>query len=331
MGCRFHPRQLVLVPPVEEDLGVEVPVPGVKHVGDGQAVSGPDLRDAVESLGQLRPGNRGILNHQIRREAPEGAECLLPALPQGLPLGRIGRPANLAGTGIETETLRPGRVVVQRRIGSVELDDQRGRREQAVADDGGDGPGRVFQGVKDGQQGSDTLGNGHEPHLHLGGDGEAPLRPHHQPHEIVSGGGIAARSPQLHHLPTRENHRESRDVAGRDAVLEAVRPPGVLCNVAPDGAGRLGRRIRSVVKTVRSHRVAQRAVHHSCLDPRDTIGGIHGEDAGHPGSTQHDASLRCRRPGERGECRSRGAPPRRRPPRRSPRAAPPPEAASGTP
>ena len=61
---------------------------------------------------------------------------------------------------------------------------------------------------------------------------------------------------------------ELDDVIGGDAVLEAVRPAGVLGDVAADGAGRLAGGIGDVVQAVRRDRLGEPRVHHAGLERR---------------------------------------------------------------
>ena len=76
---------------------------------------------------------------------------------------------------------------------------------------------------------------------------------------------------------------ELDDVVGGDAVLEAVRPAGVLRDVAAHGARRLARGIGHVVEAVRRDRLGEPRVDHAGLDHGAPAHRVHPEDAVHPG------------------------------------------------
>jgi len=144
-----------------------------------------------------------------------------------------------------------------------------------------------------------------ETHLDRGRHPEAPLGAHEGAHQVVAPLRVDARATQLHDLPVGEHHLQAGDVPRRHAVLQAVRPPGVLGDVAADRARRLGGRVGRVVEAVRTRRFAQPRVHHARLHARDAVLGIEGEDARHTrGADDHGAVARQR---PSGEPRSRAA------------------------
>ncbi len=57
----LHPRELLGVLAVEEDVRVKIAVTRVEDVRDIQTVASPDFLDASQDLGQARPRHRGVL------------------------------------------------------------------------------------------------------------------------------------------------------------------------------------------------------------------------------------------------------------------------------
>ena len=94
-------------------------------------------------------------------------------------------------------------------------------------------------------------------------------------------------------------------MVGGDAVLEAVRPAGVLGDVAAEGAGGLARRIGRVVQAVRRDRLGEPGVDHAGLHHGAAAHRIDREDAVQPGERdEHRVAVgRARRP--RARCRRR--------------------------
>ena len=98
-----------------------------------------------------------------------------------------------------------------------------------------------------------------------------------------------------------ENDLEVGDVIGGDAGLEAVRPAGVLGDVAPDGAGGLARGIGDVLQAVRQHGLREAGVDDTGLDHRAASGRVDVEDAVQPGEGhEHGVAL--------GECTAAESP-----------------------
>ncbi len=54
----MDPLQFVLVPLIEEDQGMEIPVPGVEDVGDRKTVFLADFDDPGQRLGELASSAR---------------------------------------------------------------------------------------------------------------------------------------------------------------------------------------------------------------------------------------------------------------------------------
>ena len=77
---------------------------------------------------------------------------------------------------------------------------------------------------------------------------------------------LALARAQPDHRRVGQHDLELDHVVGGDAVLEAVRPAGVLRHVAADGAGGLARRIGHVVEAVGRHGLGEPGVHHAGLE-----------------------------------------------------------------
>src|SRR5256886_15731031 len=82
LTARFvHARLEARHATVERDVGVEVAVSGVEHVAHREAVRPGDTGDRLEHVRQGGAGDYGILDHEVARQAPHGAEGLLATLP----------------------------------------------------------------------------------------------------------------------------------------------------------------------------------------------------------------------------------------------------------
>ena len=94
-----------------------------------------------------------------------------------------------------------------------------------------------------------------------------PSLPDEQPDQ-VGPPRLAVRRAQRDDRAVGQHHLELDDVVGGDAVLEAVRPAGVLGDVAADGAGRLARGVGDVVQAERRHGLGEPGVDHARAAPR---------------------------------------------------------------
>ena len=86
-------------------------------------------------------------------------------------------------------------------------------------------------------------------------DAERSLGTDDKPRRSYPGTSSTA-PPSSHHLAVGQHQLDAEHVIGRDAVLERVRPAGVLGDVAADGAGRLAGGIGRVEEPVRPPRRA---------------------------------------------------------------------------
>ena len=98
-----------------------------------------------------------------------------------------------------------------------------------------------------------------------------------------------------------------------EAVLEAVRPAGVLGHVPADGADNLTRRIRGIEQAVRLGRLADGEVGDARLHDRATAGRVDRHDAPHLGHHDEDTVRAGQRaagqPGAAAPGHERNAPP----------------------
>jgi hypothetical protein len=111
---------------------------------------------------------------------------------------------------------------------------------------------------------------------------------------------VELRPAELQLRAVGQHDLEPADVIRREAVLEAVRPAGVLRDVAPDRADDLARGVwREEVR--RRDRLRHRDVGHARLDENAAIGDVHLEDAAKPRQPDQHALLdRQRAAGEAG-------------------------------
>ena len=130
--------------------------------------------------------------------------------------------------------------------------------------------------------------------------------------------------------PSASHDLQAQHVVGRHAVGEAVRPAGVLGDVAADGAGALARRVGRVVEAVLGDRLAQVEVDHARLDQRRPVLDVDLEDALH--ARHRDEHAADRRDGAAAEPGTGAARHHRQVvlAARSSRPPPPPAACSGT-
>ena len=125
-----------------------------------------------------------------------------------------------------------------------------------------------------------------QPHQRLGDDPEHALGADHGRGQVVSGVAQARRPPVQTMRPGSTTSRPRTWIRG-DAVLEAVRPAGVLGNVSADGAGPLARGIRREEVAMASVSPSSE-VDHARFDQRGAVFPVDLEDAVHPGQADDD-------------------------------------------
>ncbi len=117
----------------------------------------------------------------------------------------------------------------------------------AGGDDGGDGLAGGADAREVGEQRAHSRRNRLEPHGDAAGDAEHSLTADEEADEVGSP-GVAVRRAEPGERTVGQDDLQVGDVIGGDAGLEAVRPAGVLGDVAPDGAGGLARGIGDVLQ-----------------------------------------------------------------------------------
>ena len=250
---------LLRVTGVEVDIGVQVPIAGMKYVGDRDSVFVGNGCDRFQHMGKDRPGNDRVLHHEVGADAPEGPERFLAPLPQARSLVGSGRQADGACAVISQDLLeltsfcRNGFLVPSvdfgqqhcRGIGGISggvnrcfhgsdaplIHHLEGGRYDAGSDDRRDSlTGRAYS-TEAGKQCFHRLWNGRETHGDARGDTEHPLAADKESYEIISPSFASTRS-QRHDVAARQHHFQLHDVVGGYAVLEAVGTAGVFRDVA---------------------------------------------------------------------------------------------------
>src|SRR5438132_406465 len=268
------------------------------------------------------------IHDEVTRQAAHGAERLLAALPQPLPLLRV-RGAEHTARPVRAEDVRD-RVRVRRHgflAAAVELDQQHRRGitwvarrvhrifhgidarlvhhlqssgHDAARDHGGHGLARRPQRVEVGEQRADGARHGQQAHPDAGSDPEIAFRADEQAYQ-VGPPRLTPRAAELHNLSVGEHDLESEHVGRRHAVLEAVRPAGVFGHVPADGAGGLTRRLGAVIQPVGRRRSREAHVHDAGLHHREPVHGIDRQDAVQPREHHQDrVGVRERAPGQTG-------------------------------
>ena len=128
--------------------------------------------------------------------------------------------------------------------------------------------------------------NPHEAERCTGDDAEGALRAHHEADEVVSR-AVLDGTAERDELARRQRQLDAEHVVGRDAVLERVRPAGVLGDVAADRAGGLARGVRRVAEAVRPHGVRHPLVHDPGLGNDPVVPDVDRLDATQPARADH--------------------------------------------
>jgi len=77
-----HPLALLRIVRAIRDVGVQVPIPSVKHVAHEDPVLLADGVDRREDLGQTGAGNHRVLNDEMGCKPSHSPKGLLASLPQ---------------------------------------------------------------------------------------------------------------------------------------------------------------------------------------------------------------------------------------------------------
>src|SRR5581483_12088490 len=124
LARREHAPHLAGVALVEEDDRVDVAVAGVEDVPDPEGVALADRRDRPHDVRDPRPRHDAVLRAVVRRQAPDGAEGALPALPEERALRLVARATDLARAMPQADVGDRARMLVEAGRGPVDLDDQ---------------------------------------------------------------------------------------------------------------------------------------------------------------------------------------------------------------
>jgi hypothetical protein len=165
-----------------------------------------------------------------------------------------------------------------------------GGRDHAGGDDGGHRPAAGIDGVVDGEEGLDALGQAGDLRHDLGADAEGAFAAHEHAGEVVAQ-RIGGSSAQLHHLAVGLDHGHAQDVVGGDPVLEAVGAAGILGHVAAQGRGLLAGGIGQELIAHGRQGVAQLQVEQARLHPGPQAGAVHFQDPVHADHLDHQAAL----------------------------------------
>ena len=307
---------LLAVTFVVQHQRVQVAVAGMEDVGDAQAIAVADDLQARQGFGQAGAGDDAVVGVIVGRQASDGAERLLAALPQqgalGVVLGdahglavvlladvgnalRVGFHAVLdaveldeqEGAGVQRQTGLDGRL---HRLDGQVVHHFQGRRDNAGADDATYRVAGCFNRVEEGQQRLDRLRLAHDPHGDAGDDAEGALGANEQAGQVVAG-GVEQRTAEMHQVAVRQHDFQAQHVVGGDAVLEGVRAAGVFRHVAADGARPLARRVRRVVEAAVRHGQRQVQVHQPRLHHGALVAVIDFQDLVHAAHLDDDAAF----------------------------------------
>ena len=240
--------QLLRVAGVEEQEGVEIAVPRMKHVPVGQPVALRDRPNAIEGLGKPGARHRAIRDEVVGRKPRDRPEGPPPACPEEVAFCRIPRLPNLPASLCRADPANPFHLGPEAGGRPVYLDDQDGGRVQRVAarvaclygphdrgvhhlqgggndplgDDLGNGARRIRHPVVDGQQGHHRFREGEDPDRDLGHDPEGALASHEDAAQVVAR-RVKPLTSKAHDLPVGQHDLQAEDVVLRDTVLDAPR------------------------------------------------------------------------------------------------------------
>ena len=246
-------------PDIKEDVGMQVAVAGVKHIGDAQMVSGADVGDLPHDLGQPAARDHPVLHVVVGCQRTQRAEGALAALPQPQSLSVVlghahsARPASHADLLDHTGAALRGFAhsfqldqqhgvgiawISDRRPGFHRLDGETVHHLQGGRDDPGSGDvhDRLRGGihaVEDGQQRAYGFAAPHQPQHGFGHNAYRPLGADERAAQIVAG-RIRRAPAQPDHATVIKDHLDAQHMIGRDAVGQRVRTAGVVRDIPAD-------------------------------------------------------------------------------------------------
>jgi len=313
-------------PLVDHDVHVDVAVPGMAEVDDGDIVLLLDLLDHPDDIGHLRAGNDDVLVELVRVHVPKARRHQPPHLPERLRLGGI--PGNLAlhQTQGGNQLLDAGRLLLDQLPVAVHLDEEhgpaagrdphaeallhalqggivhelQGRRDDLVADDGGDRLGSSVDGVEHRQHGLLRLGQGEQLEDDLGDHPQSPLGAAEEPGQVVADHPLVGLAAGTDDLAGRQNHLQPHDEVPGNSILDAAGTAGILRHVAAKGGKLEGCRVRGVEETEFLHRQLELLGDHPRLHLGDQVLRVDAQDPVEAGHHQNDAAPL----GERAACKT---------------------------
>ena len=263
-GHRLDAFHLVGITSIIADIGVQIAIARVEHVGDHQAGSLGDLIDLGEHGGQAGPRHCRVLNQQVRGETSHRTKGFFAALPERgtlLVIARLtqlqrvvrrqdrsgllglGRKPRLVAIEFDHEhgagiaRIARGKDALLDRRDRVAIHDLERGRQQSTGHQRRNCCTRLFHAPKRRQQRAHPNDIGNQASIDLGDQPEATLRSDKEPGEIKP--ACIALSIKFDDLALGSHHREPHDVARSHAILETVRAPRVLRDIATDRAGGL--------------------------------------------------------------------------------------------
>src|SRR5215471_4355271 len=291
---------------------MQVAVASVKNIGDAQSVFFAKALDFAHHLRQGGAGNHAVLDDVVGRDAAYGGECGFAAFPHKRALGVGLRDANLPGP------IRTANVVdmIEKSLDfsdwAIEFNEEQaaaigivgvdggfgglnrevvhhfdGGRKHARGNDAADGGSGFVGGRKRRKQRADAFGALNNAQNDFGGDAKRAFRAHKDSREVVAR-SVERFSSKMDERTIGENHFKAEDVCSGEAVLEAMRATGILCDIATDAANRLRRRIRRVEVFLRLDSPRYIKIDDAGFNDDASVGDINFQDAIHAREAEDD-------------------------------------------
>ena len=314
------------------DVDVNVPVGRVSVAHGGQAAPESDRSDRGEQLRQPGAGHRavffGVGAELLDRLADGPAQA-----PEVGRLAVVQRHAHVGGAGVQqglSEALGVARDGVL--FEAVGLDEEMrvGIRRQRQVEPPGRHLGRpafhelARRGLAalsvqpgDGGQGLPLVGEGSPEETPVSGErqqAQGRLRDHaesafasdEQGDEVVPRHVLPVPAAQVENRAAGHDDAQPRDVPAGRAVLGGARAPGVLGDVAADGAGAAGGRVRRIEEAGAFRLFLHELRHGAGLDDREQVLAVDLEDPAHPAQVQRDSPAHRKRPARKPRQRALG-------------------------
>ena len=261
---RLDPLGLIRVGHVEDDVRVQVSVPRMEEVGQGEPVPSGHRLDAGEQIRKCRPGHDRVLDEDVGPQTAERAKRLFSGLPKPISFRfRRGR-LNVPRSGQAHGGQRGRHLFLRVRRASFTFDDQGGaglrrqsggerrcldhsdrrliddlqrHRQDPGRQDFGHRETRISDRVEQDERGALCLRQRLQTHRDRHDDAERPLRAHIQAAQVQAS-GLAAIEGDL--PAVRQKDLQAEHVVSGHAVPQTVRSAGVRRDVPTDRAGGRG-------------------------------------------------------------------------------------------